>query len=119
MILISDDNKSSLAAAELHDLAMSLSDEGVLASRAGNRDKSLAYFDAAHRLEGKAASVAQDKESRAILYRSAAYLALNAELLDNAADLARKGLEGDPPSLIRDELIAALRNAGVKEIDNE
>jgi hypothetical protein len=61
--------------------------------------------------ERVAADLCDEEPSRSVLYRSAATLALDAELPGVSIFLARKGLAGDPPPEIADELREVLAKA--------
>jgi hypothetical protein len=93
----------------LHKKAMEFADEALLARMEGNEEASSQFFAKAFELEKEAAfSVEEDsdtKDSRYILIRSAASLALNCGQLQEAEWLIEKGLAGNPPAFIRKELL--------------
>ena len=88
-----------------HEAAMALADRADAANR-----RVRALFLAASVLEEEAAQLADGNEpSRSILYRSAAWLAINAGDPGRAIRLAKLGLRGGPqpvPSKIHAELRA-------------
>lgn len=97
-----------MSATARHDEAMALTDAADALRRAGD-PRCVATFARAADLEREAAELAGTSEpSRAILYRSAAWLALAAGDPDGAALLALDGLDGDGP---RADLLAVLRAA--------
>ncbi len=99
---------------EKHHQAMALTDEAFLARRQGNIEGASQFFQQAFQQEREAAEQA-DREglpepTRSVLYRSAATLALDCHLFRDAERLAARGLSGDPPEDVADELRAVLAN---------
>lgn len=99
----------------LHDEAMALADQAFAAKRAGNSIAAQQYFHRAFELEAQAAdSIAQDLEAeptRSVLFRSAATLALHCGLLEEAIKLVQRGLAGNPPATIAEELRTVVDDA--------
>jgi hypothetical protein len=97
-----------------HDAAMYLCDAADERRRKGRRVKGAARVEvnadvaatlaAAARAEASAAGFCDEEPSRAVLFRSAAWLALDAGDARRAARLARKGLEGVRHAEIETEL---------------
>lgn len=104
---------------DVHRRAMAVADEADVARRRGETNKIVPLYREAFRLEVQALAmfIAQtrdiapkDKEpTRSILCRSAASLALLIESDDLALKWATKGLEGNPPGDVREELQAIVR----------
>lgn len=92
----------------LHRQAMERSDSALAAQLRGEAGQALTYFREAYDLESEAAcSLAHDLEAeptRSILLRSAATLALDANLFAQAEKLIYTALSGDPPAEIAEEL---------------
>lgn len=95
---------------EHHDRAMHLAS---LADSEPDSDKRRELFLLASHNEHTAAEYAGSVEpSRSVLYRSAAWLALNGKRPEKALKLAGCGLNGDEvPAEIRDELIEVAKAA--------
>lgn len=93
---------------ELHHTAMELYEHALLASRQGDRRRSLELLRKALAMEVAAAdSVAVDLElepTRSVLHRSAASIALRLGDVATATRYTEAGLRGNPPPEIRDEL---------------
>jgi len=93
------------SSASLHQSAMERTQEAVLAQ---DPEVTRELFRRALDLERRAAEIweeTRDEEpTRSILYRSAAALAWTSQDYAEAERLARKGLEGRPPSNIAREL---------------
>lgn len=88
-----------------HDKAMGLADDGGRARRRGELDSARAHFCDALALERSAALAEQTQPSRAILLRSAAWLAIDAGDGAEAARLADLGLaDPETPQRIHYEL---------------
>lgn len=94
----------------LHNKAMEFADEALLAKMEGNKQVSTALFEKAFDLEKEAANSVgedqQDQDSRYILIRSAAALAMNCGKYYEAKTLIELGLSGNPPDFIIEELKA-------------
>lgn len=96
----------------LHDAAMKLSDEGDTHRREGRHDEARAVFAAAMESERAAAALARNPQSGGILYRSAAWLALDAGEVEQAERLAALGLSSlGLDERTAEELRAVLREA--------
>ena len=91
----------------LHDQAMHLANQAMEASKK-DATQAKQYFQEAYQLEQQAAMTLvndfEQEPSRSVLFRSAAYLALKAELYREAERMAAFGLSGNPPNEIADEL---------------
>ena len=92
-------------AATLHEAAMDLADQAVLA-KSPSRSREL--FRSAFEKERKAAEIwtkiSGEEPTRSVLYRSAASLAVNCAEYAEAKVLIDKGLSGGPPADIAEEL---------------
>jgi hypothetical protein len=93
---------------EKHRQAMALADEAFAARHNGDADAASRLFRDAFRCE-QAAAEQSDEESlteptRSVLYRSAATLALDCGEFREAERLAARGLGGDPPDDVAEEL---------------
>jgi DNA-directed RNA polymerase specialized sigma24 family protein len=101
-------------ASELHDKAMARIDHALI-ERA--RGKSILYqrnLREAFQLEREAALLVARTDlepSRSVLLRSAAALAIDSGEIEEARKLAARGLQGNPPPEIADELRATLGRA--------
>jgi hypothetical protein len=93
---------------DLHPKAMDLADEAFRLQRTGRTREAQPLFKQALDLEREAAlllpATQESEPSRAILFRSAAALAYNAEDYEEAERLIAYGLSGFPPSEIKEEL---------------
>lgn len=89
---------------DLHDQAMELADHADEKRRQGADDKAVALFKRAFEIESQAAQATHQEPSRSILYRSAAALALEAGLFEEARASALAGLAGQPAAEIHEEL---------------
>ena len=102
----------------LHDEAMELAQLALVARHTGDLARAATLAREAFGLEAQAADLVPDgaasEPTRSILYRSAAWLALQANLPDEALRLAERGLAGSPPALIAAELEEALATARLK-----
>lgn len=94
----------------LHNKAMEFADEALLAKMEGNTEASMSLFEKAFALEKEAAASIKeedrDTESRYILIRSAAALAMSCGKYQEAEALIQEGLAGNPPAFIEKELKA-------------
>jgi hypothetical protein len=92
----------------LHKKAMDLAEKAVVAKVKNEQPKSKAFFQEAYEAEREAAFAYADKNSteptRSVLFRSAAALALNAELYREAEQMACIGISGTAPIEILEEL---------------
>ncbi|MCB0221003.1 MAG: hypothetical protein KDH09_15000 [Chrysiogenetes bacterium] len=100
---------------ELHRSAMDIAEQATQARRREELSLATELFAKAFELEKKAAdalrSVNEMEPDRSILFRSAAALALEANLCDEAEKLAAAGLAGNAPSAIAEELRHVLEQA--------
>lgn len=97
---------------DLHHRAMEHVDEAVALRRTKKDSRNVKrLFTRAFLLERLAASWARKEPSRSILYRSAAWMAIEAQRYADAEACARAGLEGSPSGEFRDELKVALETA--------
>ncbi len=91
-----------------HLNAMNLIEEAILERRNGNFDKSKELLSKAFAFEKNAALMAKAESAgdhlASILFKSAASIAIDIELFEEANALAREGLLETPPSPIKDEL---------------
>jgi hypothetical protein len=92
----------------LHQEAMELVDQAVLARQRNDDQAILAFFKAAFSKERAAADLVANQldlePTRAVLHRSAAVLALECSELREAERLIGRALAGNPPDDIADEL---------------
>ena len=99
----------------LHDEAMALAQLALVARHTGDLARAAALAREACGLEAQAASLvpegADSEPTRSILHRSAAWLALDANLPEEAIRLAERGLAGSPPAAIAVELKEVLAAA--------
>jgi hypothetical protein len=99
---------------EYHREAMRKADEAQGVRGAGDHLRALQLFSTAYFLERLAADTYRDRSdiepTRSVLYRSAAALAQAACRFDDAGEAIELGLDGNPPSEIKSELLE-LKNA--------
>jgi hypothetical protein len=92
----------------LHQEAMALVDQAVLARQRGEAETVLALTRAAFAKERSAADLVANQlelePTRSVLHRSAAVLALECSELREAERLIGRALAGNPPDDIADEL---------------
>ena len=102
----------------LHDEAMELAHHALVARQMGDLERAATLVREAFGLEAQAVDLvpggADSEPTRSILYRSAAWLALDANLPAEAIRLAERGLAGSPPAAIAVELEEALATARLK-----
>jgi len=93
---------------ELHNKAMLLAQEAIIAKEQGDRENSEILARQACQLEEQAANMVPFSENseptRSILYKSAASLAYQSKDFDKANRLIIQGLSGFPPYQIEEEL---------------
>lgn len=93
---------------KIHNDAMKLAEEAFLLKRKGEVDKAKEFSEKAFVLEKQAALQAKEKQAgeptESVLCRSAAALAVDCELYEEGKNLVLKGLEGNPPLEIANEL---------------
>lgn len=93
---------------ELHNLAMTLAQQAMVAREAGNLEEAGRLAREAFEVEAQAADILEREEAseptRSILYRSAASLAFQAKDFAAAQRLVAKGLAGYPPADVEVEL---------------
>lgn len=94
---------------DLHNAAMDIADDADRLRRSGRTDLARAAFSDAYDLERQAADAADEEPSRGILYRSAAWLAIEAGRPEDAADATLAGLRGRP----HPDIAAELKSAGL------
>ena len=86
----------------LHLQAMDCADDGDRARRAGDHEGARAHYARGLALEREAAMGELSQPLRGIFFKSAAWLAINADLRDEALRLAHLGLsEDDVPEYVR------------------
>jgi hypothetical protein len=93
-------------ASRLHNQAMDYAESAAVAKRKGKIEDFRKLSRQALDLETKAAGLVEFEvePSRSVLYRSAATLALDTREYELARKLAEKGISGNPPREIREEL---------------
>jgi len=93
---------------KLHDEAMNLAEMAAVAKVKGNSEQANQLLRQAYETEVKAANLLIDASSpeptRSVLFRSAASLAISCNELLEAERLIAKGLSGNPPQDIAEEL---------------
>jgi hypothetical protein len=98
----------SLKTKKVHREAMVLMQDALVAEVKGDKITALQLFSAAFDLEREAAldlAEAHDKAlTRAVLFRSAASLAMNCGRFEEGEAMIKMGLSGNPPREIADEL---------------
>ena len=103
---------------ELHDQAMSLVDEAIIARHRGDLNLTKRKYREAFPLEKEAALRTKEENvgepSESVLLRSAATIALNAGMYLDAEKLACLALSGNPPGAIADELREVLIEVLIK-----
>jgi hypothetical protein len=112
-------------AAALHEAAMDLADQAFLAK---NPSRSRELFRSALEKEREAAEVwakiSGQEPTRSVLYRSAAALAVDCEEYGEAELLIKRGLTGNPPDDIAEELkelleVVYTKNPRLKNRENQ
>jgi hypothetical protein len=92
----------------IHREAMEQTDLALAARRQGDEATASSHFRRAYELELEAASSfanrPSDEPTRSILYRSAATLALDCNLIAEAEKLICTALVGNPPDAVAEEL---------------
>lgn len=93
----------------LHRQAMSLASEAIVAQKAGRLMEAHGLFERAWQLEAQAAEIiaingVPKEPTLSVLYRSAAALALECQAFREVERLVSRGLSGDPPDDIAEEL---------------
>lgn len=91
----------------LHEKAMSLASQALVASYEDRLDEVHSFYTQAYKLDAEAADLVaktQHEPTRSILYRSAAALALECSAFEDVERLVSCGLRGYPPSEIAEEL---------------
>jgi hypothetical protein len=103
---------------EVHRKGMLLAQDAHVAQFRGDNATALQLFSAAFDLERAAAldlADAHDKAlTRAVLFRSAASLAMNSGRFEEGEAMIKMGLSGNPPREIADELREVAQ--GIKEL---
>lgn len=101
----------------LHLQAMGCADDGDRARRAGDHEGARAHYARGLALEREAALAELTQPLRGILFKSAAWLAMNADMRDEALRLASLGLsEDDVPDGVR-AMLREVADAAVKVLD--
>lgn len=98
---------------DTHRQAMEIADEAFMARRNGESDHAKNLFEQAFLLEFEIAQQTTTEPSRSVLLRSAATLALHADLYREAERVAAMGLAGNPHPEIADELRAVLEKSNL------
>jgi hypothetical protein len=100
---------------ELHSKAMSLLDEAAMARMRGDHETASHLKQEAFAHEKEAAELLADRldlePTRSILYKGAAVLALECGFRKEAEQLALRGLQGNPPSPVSEQLQSTLAKA--------
>jgi hypothetical protein len=100
---------------DLHRQAMDYAGRAFIAKRSGDADTAQSLFRDALRLETEAVGLVSDdlsnEPTRSVLFRSAATLALDYGDVRAAEQLAARGLAGNPPEDIAEELREVLETA--------
>lgn len=108
---------------ELHDKAMGYAQRAQFAEQMGDETEQLALIQQAMEWETQAANLVPDlptsEPTRAILYRSAASFAYQAEAYDEAERLIFKGLAGYPPTNIKHQLLDLLNTVNKHRSSHE
>ena len=93
---------------EIHNCAMDLAEQAFLTKLHGNEKQAAILLHQAYEKESEAANLLLDTSSpepaRSVLFRSAASLAYNCNEFIDAEELVSKGLSGNPPNEIAEEL---------------
>jgi hypothetical protein len=93
---------------KLHDQAMDIAEKAFLAQKAGDNTTFIRLSKEAFLLEKKAAMMLKDKAnaepSRSILFKSAAFLAFDAQEYYACRDMITYTLLGRPDPIIKDEM---------------
>ena len=102
-------------AMKIHEEAMDFSGKAQVSRiRGANEKEVLTFFREAFRLEKEAAMLLKDEKvkliTRAVLFRSAAVLALDCDEISEAEKLISLGLSGRVPPQIADELRGLKKN---------
>ena len=106
---------------ELHSKAMDLADDAFIARRKGLSDQANDLYNQAFEIEKQAALLLVDnfevEPTRSVLFRSAGWLAFNADDYESAQEMVDMALQGNPPPAIKEQLeelscaIIAVNNA--------
>lgn len=98
-------------AQQLHNSAMRFADLALAAKSADMANDAVTFFQKAMQEESQAAHLTRSQPSRAILFRSAANLAIECGQFAEAEQLSCIGLIGPPPPDVADELRHTLDRA--------
>ena len=97
-----------LTVRKLHEKAMLSAELGIVTKHKNKTFQSRMHFERAMGYERRAAALVplapESEPTRGILYRSAAWLAMDCGYAAEAKGLAEEGLRGTPPPQIADEL---------------
>ncbi len=103
---------------EWHEKAMLLSDKAFDFERKGSRLQAREFYSQAFDFEKKSALLLLEKydvePSRSVLFRSAAWLAFNAEEYRESERMAAYGLSGNAPESVATELREVMEKAIAK-----
>lgn len=89
--------------------AMDLVGEALAAKDSGDAETHQRLITQALTLEEEVARRSRNPRERAVLFRSAASIALEAGYKERARQLIDIGLAGSPPDVVREELMGLLR----------
>ena len=92
----------------LHSKAMAIADDAFIARRRGNNEQAKQLSSEAFIYERDAALLLREQfeiePTRSVLFRSAGWLAFNAEKYEQAQEMIDYGLQGQPPFEVKAEL---------------
>jgi DNA modification methylase len=101
-------NNEQINIEQIHQEAMIFAQEAFVAENKGEKEIAFSLYKKAFELEKQAANYfqidANNELTRAVLYRSAAALAINCKKYREANDLISEGLKASPPAIIAEEL---------------
>ena len=103
---------------ELHDKAMALAMDATIARHEARHEDYKRLCAEAYQYERQAADMLLREQSRGILYRSAAWLAHNAGMYQEAFDTAQEGARNKVPAWLMAEL-AEVINAAWSELHKD
>lgn len=103
----------------LHNEAMDLASKANFFKRLGDQEAAKEHYEKAFEKEEQAVMILEDKHdcepTRGVLFRSAAWLAINAGMYEDGREMAMKGLQGKQlHNEIKAELEEALAEAHEK-----
>lgn len=105
-------------AEELHEFAMALADQAALDYRQRRFSEAAKHWGEAAGKEELAGDVCRVQPSKSILYRSAAWLAIEARQYERAEEIGKKGIRPDCPVEILGDITEArlFAEARLKEV---